>query len=478
MTHDTIEPNQDPATGLWRRLADGCMLRIWARDLERVQQNPFSRLDWSHVGHAVMIEHDDEDEVRALLPDLARETRMRLKVVDREDVVSGVGTWIESFRDESPTLVYLAQGRWSGGNSDAADAELPPESAHDEDAASRFRKTFADSLGSQIQDQPVVFVTTIRSIRQMDRSLRHQRGFDRRIKWPEIGDAVTGSVFLEETGESLFDASVRNQPAQVGAVVRKECPDRRRRSLLQQSLRRRSWRERRPLQLADILEFAIWGTAEEDAKPQTVAERRVHATHEAGHVVVSWLTSRECVAPVYCSATNRGGYLGVVVPPYDSHEQATDDMSYADAEHQIRVLLAGRAAEYLLLGADRISVAGASHDLKRATELAGTMFAKWGLSPDSTSPTAAASNLAVIVGEPSPTERAHVEGLVRSYLQNHFVGVLGLLDNERVLLERVVDALACKGVLFQSDLEALAASDPRRDISCARPISYASTAVD
>ncbi len=377
-------------------------------------------------------------------------------VVEPEDVVSGLESWLESSQAGTPTLVYLAPGRWSGGTSGDDDTGLPPEPAHDDDAASGFRKALRHALKNGIKDRPVVVLTTIASPQQLDFSLRHQHGFDRRIKWPKVDDAVIGSLFLEETGKSLFDASVQSQPNLIGAVVRNECDSWRSRSLLQQALRRRAWREQCPLQLADLLDIAIWGTVEEDAKPQTDTEWRAHAAHEAGHAIVMWLTSRDADAPAYCSVSYRDRYFGVVVPSYESHESLANDMSCADAVHRIRALLAGRAAEYLLLGADRISAGGASQDLKEATRLAGSMFGKWGLSPDSTSPTAVASNLAVIVGEPTQTESAHVEGLVRSFLQDHFLHVLEFLKSHRALLERIVDALVRKGVLFQSDLEALA----------------------
>lgn len=62
----------------------------------------------------------------------------------------------------------------------------------------------------------------------------------------------------------------------------------------------------------------------------------------------------------------------------------------------------------------------------------------------------------MVYGKASPSEHAHVEGLVRSFLQAQFIEVLELLRANRPLLERIAHALAERGMLFQHDLEALA----------------------
>ena len=76
---------------------------------------------------------------------------------------------------------------------------------------------------------------------------------------------------------------------------------------------------------------------------------------------------------------------GVVVPAYESHERKSDDLSYKDIVYKIKVALAGRAAEHLLLGIDEIGASGASSDMEKATQLASSMFGLWGLSDDNTS---------------------------------------------------------------------------------------------
>ena len=104
------------------------------------------------------------------------------------------------------------------------------------------------------------------------------------------------------------------------------------------------------------------------------AERRIIALHEAGHAIATRaLMPRHRLTRVSILPAGRGaaGY-NLAIPP----ERVM--LSKRDLENQVCVLLAGRAAELLILGEDALT-AGASNDLDRATETVAMMVTELGM---------------------------------------------------------------------------------------------------
>ena len=151
-----------------------------------------------------------------------------------------------------------------------------------------------------------------------------------------------------------------------------------------------------------------------------------------------------------------------MIRAYESHERISDDLSYQDMTHNIRVALGGRVAEHLILGPLDASARGSINDMKTATQIAGSLFGKWGHSTDVSSDTASASNLAVCLGTPSDSEFEHTEKLIRTYLQTQFALVLKLLKEHEGLLNSIVDALNQKTVLLKEDFIQLINDKPIR----------------
>ena len=110
-----------------------------------------------------------------------------------------------------------------------------------------------------------------------------------------------------------------------------------------------------------------------DTKLDAKEKNRV-AIHESGHALVAHYSS-ETDPPNRVSIIPRGMALGVTQqsPSTDRHIMAQGEL-----EARLRVLMAGYAAERLVLGS--IST-GAENDLKEATRLATHMVAHYGMSP-------------------------------------------------------------------------------------------------
>jgi cell division protease FtsH len=104
-------------------------------------------------------------------------------------------------------------------------------------------------------------------------------------------------------------------------------------------------------------------------------QRKLTAYHEGGHALVG----------LYCPASDpihkatiipRGRALGMVMrlPENDRFSLPRDKM-----EADIAVAMAGRVAEELIFGKDKVT-SGASSDIKMATQMARSMVTDWGLS--------------------------------------------------------------------------------------------------
>lgn len=116
-------------------------------------------------------------------------------------------------------------------------------------------------------------------------------------------------------------------------------------------------RARRPLKLDDLI-----AAISHSDRPLTAAERWRVAVHEAGHVLAAVRLGVGTVSGA--SITPRGGSAMLDLP-------FTGAATAEDVENQIAVILAGRAAETLVLGRAAIgSGMGKGSDMSRATFLA------------------------------------------------------------------------------------------------------------
>ncbi len=105
------------------------------------------------------------------------------------------------------------------------------------------------------------------------------------------------------------------------------------------------------------------------------AEKKITAYHEAGHTLIGLkIPSADPVHKV--TIIPRGMALGVTqsLPEGDRHSYTKEYLV-----GQIAMLMGGRIAEDIFLGADKITT-GASNDIERATELARSMVCEYGMS--------------------------------------------------------------------------------------------------
>ena len=96
-------------------------------------------------------------------------------------------------------------------------------------------------------------------------------------------------------------------------------------------------------------------------------------------------------------------------------------------------------------------------DLENCYQRASKAFYNLGFAPDMGAPGVSASNLAILLGTPSPSEYAHNEHLVRQFLATEYAQTLNLLQTNRPLLDAITDRLMWDPIVDQEELKALMA---------------------
>ncbi len=188
-------------------------------------------------------------------------------------------------------------------------------------------------------------------------------------------------------------------------------------------------------------------------------EREAVAFHEMGHALAALaLPGMDTVHKV--SIIPRGiGALGYTI------QRPTEDrylMTRHELENKISVLLAGRAAEKLVLG--ELST-GAADDLARATDIAHDMVTRYGMDEglgyvayDAPRPTTPGLSPAEwLPGRPAlaPETQARIDAAVRDLVMAGFERATTVLLRHRALLERGARELLARETLDEAALRAL-----------------------
>jgi len=138
------------------------------------------------------------------------------------------------------------------------------------------------------------------------------------------------------------------------------------------------WAARNDKKLVEMVDFdyardkILMGAKREEVLQDSEKEKTAY--HEAGHTLTAWhLDGAHTVHKV--TIIPRGRALGATqyVPNEDRLSMARREL-----EHQLVVLLGGRAAEKIVYNETTV---GAENDLERATGLARRMVTHWGMSP-------------------------------------------------------------------------------------------------
>lgn len=185
----------------------------------------------------------------------------------------------------------------------------------------------------------------------------------------------------------------------------------------------------------------------------TQEDKRRTAYHEAGHALVTWLMPGSD-RPQKVSIIPRGQSLGVNLNAPD------EDRFHYGLDHfkkQLVMIMGGRAADRLVYGQP---YAGAESDLKRATKLARTMVAHWGMSEKIGPMTFRVGEEHVFLGKEIQEARdfsehsaAIIDSEVQIILREADETALKLLSENRELVEKMVEALMNREELLREEID-------------------------
>ena len=217
----------------------------------------------------------------------------------------------------------------------------------------------------------------------------------------------------------------------------------------------------KPLVTDEEIEYArdrVMMGAENRSKKIPEAERRITAYHEGGHALVALLLENQGADPVYkATIVPRGsGVMGLVQqqPKEDKYSSTRKGMIA-----RLKVCLAGRVAEELVLGNDNVTT-GASSDYQQATKIARAMVRRFGFSD--------AIGVGVDYETANTNEGAMMSNETKERIEKEVARIVTasyedakqLLTQNRPSLDRIAENLLAHDTLTGEQLQALVAGRP------------------
>lgn len=332
-----------------------------------------------------------------------------------------VRSLFQAAREASPCIVWIdeidalarkrGQGR-AGGN---------------EERETTLNELLTAMDGFDVSDSVVVLAATNRADLLDDAVLRPGR-FDRRVSvsLPSVHERreILGvHAKNKPIGEDVsLDQLARDTPGFSGAQLA---------NLLNEAAIRAIRRGGRLLNrddVVDALERVVVGLKGSTEGQSDRTKRRV-AVHEAGHALVSTALGDDEVARVTIVPRSNGAG-GFTSFRGDEDKLVGNLLTKKDLTSKICVLLAGRAAEEVVLGEDTIST-GASNDLMRVQSIARDMINKLGMG----------RSLSTSDDETSEGARFGNDSAVRNLIDDCYDSTVKLLQDHVGALNQITDLL-------------------------------------
>lgn len=421
-------------------------IKTWAHELKELARSAASSaLTWDIVGRAAMVITDSREYGTKIIRQIAADAGYVLKELEADKVFEFFAAGFDGIAE--PTLVFMPLGLWSAEPKDSSNAE----------AIKAFHNNFSELMAQIPADKALAFMTYGDEIRTLVEDLRAPGAFDRRFFVDDASLYDRGVAFIEALPKNICGASLIANPEVVGQVLECEADDDRRAGLIALALKRLAHRTARQVEFCDLVNFALHGTGEYVPNESPKGFKRNIAIHEAGHALISITDSAGLNIPDYAGIVPSVGTLGQVSASYEFLAALPSVGNYKYKRHLVRTLLAGRAAEQLLIGVEDMSVTSARGDLRHATDIAKDLIGRYGISPTLEDESTAGSNLLLKSGSDiSDAEKHRVENAARLFLSRQYDAVFDQLQKHRVFLLAIADQLLAHQVLNKEQLESLA----------------------
>ena len=430
----------------WNTPSRFAPIKAWAHELKDLAQSPASSaLTWDIVGRAAMVITDSQEYGTKIIRQIAAESGYSLKELEADKVFEFFAAGFDGIVE--PTLVFMPLGIWSAEAKDNVNS----------DAIRAFHNSFSELMAQIPANKPIVFVTYGDEFRSLVEDLRTPGAFDRRFFVDDASLYDRGLAFIDALPKGICGATLVANPEVVGQVLECEADDDRRAGLIALALKRLAHRAARQVEFCDLVNFALHGTGEYVSNESPIDFKRNIAIHEAGHALISITDSDGLNIPDYAGIVPGVGTLGQVSASYEYLAALPSVGNYKYKRHLVRTLLAGRAAEQLLIGIEDMSVTSARGDLRHATDIAKDLIGRYGVSPTLEDESTAGSNLLLKTGtDISDAENHRIENAARLFLSRQYDAVLEQLQKHQAFLLAIADQLLEHQVLNKVQLESIA----------------------
>ncbi|SCG83073.1 ATP-dependent metalloprotease FtsH [Proteiniborus sp. DW1] len=185
----------------------------------------------------------------------------------------------------------------------------------------------------------------------------------------------------------------------------------------------------------------IAGEEKKDRSYISIEEKKVTAYHEAGHALVTKLTSplnRVTKISIIPSTKGAGGF-SMNIPPDKLYQSKEDILNH------IMVALGGRAAEEIIFGKDKITT-GALNDLQKATDMIISMIARYGMDDNT-----GLLNFEVLLGD-SIGSNAYVVDRAKKLIEELYTKTLSLIRENINKLENISERLLINETMDEDEL--------------------------
>ena len=394
-------------------------------------------LSWSLLGNGLLIESADKDAYLEFLwwaTDITDSLFIEVPLTNLQSLEELI------CKASKPTIIFIESSEW-------LDIDNPSE----EVAAQR--KSISKAL-DLIKDAPIIITSTCSSFGEIAEVFRYQNKFDRHILWASPKPDYYANDFLEQFGLDNVTDTLMADPHRLGCILALDFASKRRFGMLEKVLKRVAFRENRKINLQDVLQVAINGTGE-GSSSQDYPDLNQIAAHEAGHAVIAMTESQFKNIPDWVSIISTKDMVGVMVQDYRHIYSRGLFRSFSQVRASIRIDLAGRVAEELILGELNVGADCANSDLKEASWKAFNLMARNGFSSDYGTNPYEGENLLVVVKGCFEADCEDYRTLAKNFIQMQYKAVKLTLESNKPLLMAIKDGLLEKRLLLKCDLEAL-----------------------
>ena len=192
----------------------------------------------------------------------------------------------------------------------------------------------------------------------------------------------------------------------------------------------------------------------------TDTEKRLVAYHEVGHALVAALEKHSQPVSIITIVPHTTGALGYTM------QMPEEEKVLHTAEElmtELRTLVGGRAAEQVVF---HVQTTGASNDIQRATSLAKSMIAQYGMSEELGLMAPASTSHQYLEGQAymdcSQETAAKVDQAVQKLLSEAYVDAQRILTENRALLDEISEYLLTKETITGDELMAFVNADQQK----------------